>query len=75
MKFQHRGYNIEVMTEEKDGLWLAHVRIWPVIETRRGLRDKLTLDGYGIESEALDAGLAWAKERIELYGSGKLPNP
>ena len=74
MRTEYSGYSIAIEAKQKNGgLWAAEVRIWPVHNRVRALRDQREVEGYNTLALSEDAGLAWARERIDAYAENRLP--
>jgi hypothetical protein len=74
MRTEYKGSSIAIETTHKNGgPWAAVVRVWPVHNRIRALRDQREIEGYKNRGEAEEAGVQWAKERIDSYAQNRLP--
>jgi len=76
MRTEYKGTSIAIETNNVNGgPWAAVVRVWPVHNRIRALRDQRVIEGsYKNREDAEEAGVQWAKERIDAYGQNGLPS-
>ena len=72
MKTEFKGSSIAIETTQKNGgPWAAVVQIQAVDTAISTLRAERELEGYKNQQEAEDAGMQWARERIEAYAENR----
>ena len=72
MRTEFKGSSITIETTQKNGgPWAAVVQVRPVDNKVSALRDQRELEGYKNQGEAEDAGLQWARERIDAFAENR----
>ena len=67
METEYKGYKIEIITTEKDGLWAADGWIWMLRHTRGvSLTASWRSDGYSSANEAMAAGVALSRSQVDI---------
>ena len=65
MKTEYRGYTIEVIAKQKDGLWAVDIWLWTPEQTGSALKNSWGDEGYSSANDALAAGVALAKAEAD----------
>ena len=66
VRTEYKGYTIEVIARQKDGLWTVDVWLWTSEQRGAPLKKAWRDDGYSSENDAMAAGVALAEAEVDM---------